>query len=407
MCDFHINKSDEMILEYINLNNSREIISINKKAKTVDRWIKINAKNKLEFIKEFLPLFMSGQKLILFDSNHKQLLDFHEQNNINKFKNIDEVNKHSQLLFFTSGSSSFPIGAFKSRENLEKEIKVLKKLVKKYDIKKVVVSVPFVHIYGVLAGLLLPLHLGEIKLVIKENFLPYELLYETLDRGTLVITTPVYIKALPMLREDINLSKSLFICSTGPLDKDDVVALEDKYKTNLLQLFGSTETGGIAYKFSSSTKWIPMDSVEVSTSDDRLCVKSEFVSPFIIDEKIIELYQPFVTEDIIEKSEKGFTLVGRSNKIIKIAGKRISASHIESQLEGIDGVEKVVVELVYKKELLRSEQINIILQANNKISKKIIKDKICESYGVLTIPFKIIYVQSIDFSSMGKKIIFR
>ncbi len=395
-----------MILNYIHSDNSKEKLELNLEVSTKDEWINISSKNKLEFIKTFLPAFMSGQKTVLFDSNHKQLVKFHEENQLNKFDDFNKVDSHAQLLFFTSGSSGFPVGAFKTRENILQEVKELVSLVESNKVKKVVVTVPFVHIYGVLAGLLLPLSLGDIELVIKEDFLPYEILQECLDGETLVVTTPVFIKALGKLSEDKDMGTNLFICSTGPLQNDDISTFEDKYNTNLLQLFGSTETGGIAYKLSTQDLWKPLPSSKVLSNDDKLQVESPFISPFILDKKIKKLVKPFVTEDIIELSESGFKLIGRSNKLIKIAGKRISAAHIESILESIEDVQRSVVELVYRKELLRSEQILIKLQAKTKIDKSTIKEKIAESFGVLTIPFKVEYVDEIGISSMGKKVIF-
>lgn len=393
-----------MILEYIHGDNSRELVEFDLDIPTENAFKYISSSNKLQYIKEFLPAFNSGQKLVLFDSNHKQLLEFHQNNDINSMKDVQKVN--SQLLFFTSGSSGFPVGAFKTRENLLKEVEVLKELVSSYNIKRVVVTVPFVHIYGVLAGLLLPLSLGNIKLIVKEDFLPYELLEEASHKNTLVVTTPVFIKSLGKLSEQKDLSGNIFICSTGPLHNDDVKVFESLYKADLAQLFGSTETGGIAYKFGSSERWKALKSVKVSLLDDKLSISSPFISPYTLNKEILPLKQPFSTEDIVEINEDGFKLLGRSNKIIKIAGKRISAAQIESILEGLDGVNAAIVELVYKKELLRSEQILITLEAKNEISKKDIKAKISEYYGVLTIPFKVKYVNKINYSAMGKKVLF-
>ena len=115
---------------------------------------------------------------------------------------------------------------------------------------------------------------------------------------------------------------------------------------------------------------------------------------------------PFTTEDIVKIKNEKFTLLGRSNKIIKIAGKRISSTLLEATLETLESVEIAVIELVYKKELLRSEQVLITLQAKEVIRKQAIKDKISECYGVLTIPFKVVYVKKINRSAMGKKILF-
>jgi len=252
---------------------------------------------------------------------------------------------------------------------------------------------------------LLPLSL-DVKIIVKDDFLPYELLEEAKAKQTLVITTPVFIKSLVKLSDETSLDSSLFICSTGPLHSSDVKDFQQKYQTDIMQIFGSTETGGIAYKRNTSEQWKALNSVQVCSSDDKLSVKSPFISPYILDKKILKLNQPFVTEDIIEIGRDGFILVGRSNKIIKIAGKRISALQIESILESIPEVDKAIVELVYHKELLRSEQIKITLQASKKIDKKTIKRKISEHYGVLTIPFTLVYVDKINYSSMGKKVLF-
>jgi len=395
-----------MILKYIYKDGTKKQISIKLNKKVTDKWINITATDKLDFIKEFIPAFNSGQKIILFDHKHKQLLEFNQKNDINNLNNIEKVNKESKILFFTSGSTGFPLGAFKSKANLFNEVEILKQLLINHEITRVVVTVPFVHIYGIIAGLLLPLSLNNIELIIKDDFLPYEVLEEASKANTLVVTTPVFIKALARLEETKKLNSSIFISSTGPLDTKDILNFESKYATTVLQLFGSTETGGIAYKFGTKQKWTNLDTVNISTLDDKLNVKSSFISKYILDKNILTLKQPFQTEDIIEKYEDGFSIIGRSNKIIKIAGKRISSLQIETILEAIPEVQVAVVQLVYKKDLLRSEQIKITLESKNKVSKSIIKDSISNQFGALTIPFSIFYVDKINYSSVGKKIIF-
>ena len=396
-----------MIFEYIDSQNIKTKIDLESSCDTNDEWEYIQSLNKLEFIKKFIPRYLSGQKIVLFDSNHKQLLDFFNNHNINQLDGIKQLNSNYKMLFFTSGSSGFPVGAFKSLNNIEKEIETLKKLVLKRDIKRVVVTVPFVHIYGVLAGLLLPLALNDVTLIVKEDFLPYELLDEASKDNTLIVTTPVFIKAMVKLQDSVDLKDKLFISSTAPLSFDDVKNFNEKYGADIMQLFGSTETGGIAYKINLEQMWTPLDNVEVSSLDDKLSVNSPYISDFLLKDKIIEVKKPYVTEDIIElDSSNRFKLLGRSNKLIKIAGKRISALQIESILEQIPEVNKAIVELVYKKELLRSEQILITLEATNRVDKKVIKDKISQYYGIITIPFNLKYVDKINYSAMGKKVIF-
>jgi len=395
-----------MIFEYIDAQNKRETISITKEYVSQKRWIYLQTGSKLEFIKEFLPRYNSQERLVLFDANHKQLLDFYNANDINKIEGIEQLPQDMKLLFFTSGSSGFPVGAFKTRSNLESEVQSLKKIVAQRTVKKVIVTVPFVHIYGILAGLLLPLALGDIKLVVKEDFLPYELLEEAKEPDSLVVTTPVFIKALAKLPESESLGNTLFISSTAPLSQEDVALFCQKYETDIIQLFGSTETGGIAYKRNTSLEWTPLDGVEVATQSDKLNVRSPFVSNYLLKETLQRVVLPYQTEDIVEVQEGRFQLIGRSNKLIKIAGKRISALQIEKILEEIAEIQKAIVELVYKKELLRSEQIVITLEATKKVEKRVIKEKIAQYYGIITIPFNLKYVEQINYSAMGKKVIF-
>ena len=397
-----------MILDYIYADAKRQKIKLDGEVETTSKWQYLQSANKLEFIKSFVPRYLNAQKIVLFDSNHTQLLNFYNNNDINEMQNIQNIDKDSRILFFTSGSSGFPVGAFKTEKNLSLEVESLRKVVSSHNIKRVVVSVPFVHIYGILAGLLLPMSFGDIELVVKEDFLPYELLEEAKKGDTLVVTTPVFIKALAKLPSDENLSKTLFISSTAPLCMQDVDEFQKKYNTSVVQLFGSTETGGIAYKRGTESIWHPLDGVLVRSDDEKLSVSSEFISKYLINKGIVELKQPYTTEDIIKTdADGGFELVGRSNKIIKIAGKRISALQIENILKEIEGVREAVVELVYKKELLRSEQIVITLEADIKIDKKTIKEKIAQSYGIITIPFRLQYVDKINYSAMGKKVIFK
>lgn len=396
-----------MTLEYIHADSRREIIELQTKTDVTDSWEYIQTSSKLEFITLFIPKYLSAQKIVLFDANHKQLLDFYTNNDINNFKDIEIVNKKSKILFFTSGSSGFPVGAFKSEENLLLEVQSLKDIIATREIKRVVVTVPFVHIYGILAGLLLPMALGDIQLVLKEDFLPYELLQEAAHEKTIVITSPVFIKALVKLTSTTLLRDTLFISSTAPLALEDVSLFEEKYATNLMQLFGSTETGGIAYKMGAQAQWNALDGVTLQDQDERLSVFSPFLSPYLLKEEIEPLTQPYITEDIVKIQKNSFVLLGRSNKLIKIAGKRISASQIERILEEIPQVQGAIVELVYKKELLKSEQISITLEATNQLDKRLIKEKISQYYGIITIPFTIKYVDKINYSAMGKKVIFK
>ena len=185
----------------------------------------ISSKSKEQNALCMIESYYSNAKAILFDETNQIISQKLKDLNIKEFYNkannptiFDD--KEFSMMFFTSGSTGNSVGALKTKENLESEIKVLSKLLKPYEIKKVILTVPFIHIYGTLAGLLYPL-LNDIDIVLKEHFLPNDLL-DLIDENTLIVTTPLYIKALNKISGKKDLSKSLFISSTAPLDKENV-----------------------------------------------------------------------------------------------------------------------------------------------------------------------------------------
>ncbi|WP_324170583.1 hypothetical protein [Sulfurimonas sp.] len=240
--------------------------------------------------------------------------------------------------------------------------------------------------------------------IIKDDFLPYDLIKEanSIDK-TLFITTPVFIKALSKVQDTNNLNNCTFVSSTAPLSIAEVYEFENKFNTQIFQLFGSTETGGIAYKKSSTELWSALDSVILSELNNQLSISSPYISNYIIQDKIKKLPKTFNTEDIVSFKGNKFKLLGRSGRIIKIAGKRIATAQIESIIETIDGIKGVIITPIYKENTLKNEQITISLEATRSISKKEIRDLINQSFGILSIPFNIEYIEKINYSSIGKK----
>ena len=132
----------------------------------IDEDIKlINLSSKEKNAINILKAYNSNKKTILFDDTNKMLSHKINELDLDIFKNKD-----FSMMFFTSGSTGNPVGALKTKTNLEEEIKAFTNIVKQYNIKQVIVTVPFIHIYGTLVGLLYPL-INDIDIVLKEHFL--------------------------------------------------------------------------------------------------------------------------------------------------------------------------------------------------------------------------------------------
>ena len=368
----------------------------------------IGAQSKEANALNILKAYFSDAKAILLDETNKAIVDQLKALNIPEFINMTE----SETIFdkeffcfmhFTSGSTGHPAAALKSKKNIESEVHALTLLLKKYKIKRVVVTVPFIHLYGTLLGLMYPL-LNNIDIVIKEHFLPHDLL-DMIDAYTMVVTTPLYIKALNALSREKDLSESIFVSSTAPLSLQSITAFKSKFKTDIIQIFGSTETGGIAYKVNDELLWKPFDSVQVSTNENNeLKVKSPFVSDIIYEDGFKYTGGEVQTFDYIEQEALGFNLIGRSSKIFKLAGKRYSAVQIENILEETRGIKRALVFTELEKNSLRGEYLDITIESSESYTTKEIKKILQERLSNLKFSIKLKIVDKIPTNQVGKKL---
>jgi len=157
-----------------------------------------------------------------------------------------------QWLFFTSGTTGTPTGVYKTKQNSYEQAQALIKTLKGMKFDRVVTTVPFVHIYGIDIGGVVPFEL-DIDVWVKENFLPEELILEAQKEHTLIVTTPLFIKALNRIKKGTKFENTLFLTSTAPLSAEEAKAFKEHYGASVVQMFASTETGLISYKTDDET----------------------------------------------------------------------------------------------------------------------------------------------------------
>ncbi len=362
-----------------------------------NRVILVPSKSKEENAIEILSAYLSGAKPILYDQENLSLKEKIESLETELFNDIDFA-----AMFFTSGSTGFPTGAFKSQDNIETDMKALLLEFGNFHIQKVVATVPFIHIYGFLAALLLPLKL-DVDLVFKEHFLPHDLLSFAKPHH-LIVTTPLYIKSLLRLDETKDLSETIFISSTGPLPTEIAKEFTDKFNTTLIQLFCSTECGSIAFKKQDDTFWTPFQSVKATLNAEGLLhVKSPFISQTLWQEGLTHTGGAIQSFDYATMVDGKFQLIGRSSNIVKIAGKRYSTTLIEEILEAMEGIEKALVHVKHTNTELKDEMVVIFLETTKTITVKTIKSALKHRIGKINLPIELHIVDKICTTLMGKK----
>lgn len=357
---------------------------------------------KLTHLLEISHACQSGKVVVMADGAMKSSAQ--KATLLSQTEWVDEL-ADSAMVFFTSGTSGNPIGIFKSRAHLESECVMHVNWLSGFEFEQCVVSVPFFHIYGYLFGMAIPFQMG-LEIVVKEDFLPSEIVNLCASKKSLCITNPVFVRAMLRLRDSIDLGHCLFISSSGPLESEEARAFEEKYSTRLIQLYGSSETGGIAIRKGEELYWTPLEGVSVSSDGEgRLCVESPYLSTHLYDQTIQQIDSPFQTSDIIHLEDGKFKIIGRASELVKIGGKRLSMVEIEQFLENLEGIEEALGFVEYHPGTLRGETMTLYLVGDeSKISKPKLKQALHDQFGGIHIESKVVMVEAIAKTAIGKKI---
>ncbi len=248
------------------------------------------------------------------------------------------ADEQTAVQFFTSGSTGEPKLVKKLARQLyrqlEREIAWLG-----VDHGVTVLSmVPPFHILGFVYGLVLPL-LGRGSTCFLHGAAPARWVdHLERERPRVVVGVPSHYRFLVASLER-PLPEALYLSSGSPLSPAVHEAFVAGTGQMLTQIYGSTETGGIA-KRRGFGPWLPFPGLEWASrvEDGRLEVRAPWQ-----DEP--ELWT--VTDDVVAPEGNGFVLLGRTDSVVKVGGKRFSTNEVIQQaqaLPGVDGAVAVVYE---------------------------------------------------------------
>lgn len=243
---------------------------------------------------------------------------------------------------------------------------------------RVLGTVSHQHIYGLFYRVLWPLCSGRV-FEASQLFFPEEILvHAERCKDAILVTTPAHLKRLPEsapARAGRSRFRAVF-SSGGPLDVASAKLAFQHFRRWPIEIFGSTETGGVAFRelIRKSSAWTPLPGVQIAIEpgSELLTVRSP------------HLWQDewFKTSDRVRQLGAGaFELLGRSDRVVKIEEKRVSLDAVEAGLREsgfvhearvvvLDGTRTelgaVVVPSALGRELLAREgkrQLNLTLRA--------------------------------------------
>lgn len=224
------------------------------------------------------------------------------------------------VVVFTSGSTGAPVAIHKALHQLFDEIRTLDATFasRLAAHTRFISTVSHQHIYGLLFTVLWPALTGRPLSEARLEY-PEELERELAAHDAVLVASPAHLKRLPSGRAWATKARAVF-SSGGPLSPDASQLAHDVIGHTPIEVFGSSETGGVAWRQGSTSPWAPLRGIAVRASAEGTL---EVKSPHLPDDGW------FTTADRVAFDGENFRLLGRADRIAKIEEKRVSLDLLE------------------------------------------------------------------------------
>jgi uncharacterized membrane protein/acyl-CoA synthetase (AMP-forming)/AMP-acid ligase II/3-hydroxymyristoyl/3-hydroxydecanoyl-(acyl carrier protein) dehydratase len=307
------------------------------------------------------------------------------------------------IMMYTSGTTGRPKVVRQRLTELEMDNRfVLSRWGEEFLKRRLCSTVSQHHIYGILYSILLPFTAG---VPFRRGRVEFPEEFERLTGDSyMIITVPAFLKRAVETREaPFSLTDPWIFTSGGALAPDTADKTNSIFKFWPVEIYGSTETSGIAFRQSKNgLEWTPFDNAEIGKSADGCLV---IRSPYIKDPG------GFETGDLVDILEDGrFLLKGRADSIVKIEEKRISLPEVESRLVQSGLVSDAVVVAMEDRRQYLAAALVLNEQGKEKFAgrekyeiNRYFSDYALQFFENVVIPKKWRYVDALPLDSQGKK----
>ncbi len=241
----------------------------------------------------------------------------------------DAFLEQAQLYFYTSGSTGEPKKIPRTLKQLLNEVQGLSLSFSFDEHAIAIATVSHQHIYGLLFKLLLPLATGRSfyvpQMAFPEDVVQAQKQLETLGLSNYLISSPALLKRWTT---DVVLQHCQMVFSSGGKLESGVRPFLNR---PIIEVLGSSETGGIAHRAKDEDAWTAFSNVAICIEDQQLMVKSNHAFE----------YDWITTGDGAAWTDatcQTFTLMGRTDRIVKLEEKRLSLDAIEQSIQALDVV---------------------------------------------------------------------
>ncbi|MBS9782794.1 MAG: acyl-CoA synthetase [Arcobacter sp.] len=329
MIDYLLDSSDEIV--FIDQNKTKKDIvdttlTIAKALQNLQiNQIEVFLEESYEFTCIFLASLLCKIPLTLLDNSLNTCGYFHidkqmyekltKENQKAKAKQLD---KNTKIYVRTSGSSGKSKSIEKNLNQLTKEGEFLVDFFKFNKLNTFFSSASHQHFYGLTFKIIVPL-ISNSKIFSKQIKYPENLLIQNFQNAVL-ISSPALLKRLneyKNIKALLSVEKIITAGSKLPLHVRN--SLEAKIGEKIIEIYGSTETGAVAYNKNDTFFLLGDNQIQINNKGG-IDISSSWC-------------ERFTNQDEIEFLENGgFRLLGRIDRIIKLEDKRVSLINIEDFL---------------------------------------------------------------------------
>lgn len=295
------------------------------------------------------------------------------------------------LAFFTSGSTGAPKIVPKRDFQFQRQHAIEPAWMGLHGPVRSISLVPAHHILGYIYGINMPAGSGG-KVVFPGSSPHAWIEAIRRERPSLVVGVPLHFRLIAQALAE-PLPQAVYLSSGGMLPTSVGEAFEKSAGWPIMQVYGSTETAGIATR----TGWgpfNPMPGVEwrANESDGRLVIRSPWQDP-------PEDWHYF--DDLIEPQDSGFALLGRADSVVKVGGRRFSLAEVVQTAQSSPLVEQAHA-ITYARYGEAAVALFVVPQRGAALTAGDIRSFMTERLATFKVPRTIRVVDELPSRGIGK-----
>lgn len=309
------------------------------------------------------------------------------------------------LEIFTSGSTGEPKPILKTFAQIESELGALERLWPEEKQAVIVTTVTHQHLYGLTFRLFWPLCRGQ---VFERNSCQFveDIVSRAQQHARFVlVSTPSHLSRLNPGLDWVSLRSrcECVLSSAAPLQRADSLQVSALLQAPVREIYGSSETGAVAWRVQSpqvEARWQPLPGVRcMLTADSTLQVDAPQVQ-----------HGRQVLSDRVELAPDGsFVLLGRTDRIAKIEGKRISLLEVEqvAEQQGMIKTAKALVLSGHRTEValvaeLTPEGEQYLQASSKKVLVRQLRQVFSQHFEPVALPRRWRFVKQMPYNPQGK-----